>query len=67
MQNQPEIENSVTQQSGREQGGKGGGAYDLGNAMQRTAINVKKKKDEARTKEGGGVISERESSRESFG
>jgi hypothetical protein len=50
-------ENSVTQQSSREQGGgEGGGSYDLGYAMQRTVINVKKKKDEARTKEGGGVI-----------
>jgi hypothetical protein len=59
-------ENSVTQQSGRKQGKKkGGDAYDLGGAKQRTAID--EKKDEARTKNEGGKISECGFSRESFG
>jgi hypothetical protein len=58
MQNQPEIERIVLHSRAVEnRGGEGGGSYDLGYAMQRTVINVKKKKkDEARTKEGGGVI-----------
>jgi hypothetical protein len=56
MQNQPEIERIVLHSRAVEnRGGEGGGSYDLGYAMQRTVINVKKKKKARREQRKEGV------------